>query len=139
VIRNKTMPYNTKKKHVEKKIPHARDRPFAKKAKGYMKKTGNINLKKAFLQNFPYILCGFAGNLLSCFYHSTEGETLDRVMETLAGISRIAENPVPGLKPADIITGIICGAALKIAVYTKGKNAKKYRHGIEYGSARWSA
>jgi len=137
VIRNKTMPYNTKKKHVEKKIPHARDRPFAKKAKGYMKKTGNINLKKAFLQNFPYILCGFAGSLLSCFYHSTEGETLDRVMETLAGISRIAENPVPGLKPADIITGIICGAALKIAVYTKGKNAKKYRKGVEYGSARW--
>ncbi len=55
----------------------------------------------------------------------------------MAGISRIAENPVPSMKPADIMAGIICGAALKTAVYTKGKNAKKYRHGIEYGSARW--
>lgn len=136
MIKNKPMPYNTKKKYVEKRTPHARDRPFAKKAKGYIKKAGNINLKKAFLQNFPYILCGFAGNLLSCFYNSTEGGTLDRVMDTLAGINQIAGKPMPSLKPMDIIAGIICGAALKTAVYTKGKNAKKYRHGIEYGSAR---
>ena len=137
MIKNKTMPYNAKKKHVEKKTPHARDRPFAKKAKECVKKAGSINLKKIFLQNFPYILCAYAGNLLSCFYNSTEGEALNRVMETLAGISRIAESPVPSMKPADIMAGIICGAALKTAVYTKGKNAKKYRHGIEYGSARW--
>lgn len=135
--KSKTMQRGAENKYVKKKTSHARDSPFARKAGGYLKKAGSINCKKIFLQNFPYILCAYAGNLLSCFYNSTEGEALNRVMDTLAGINQIAEKPLPSLKPVDIIAGIICGAALKMAVYTKGKNVKKYRHGYEYGSARW--
>ena len=48
-------------------------------------------------------------------------------------------NPLPSFHPMDLMVGIICGAALRLAVYMKGKNAKKYRHNEEYGSARWSA
>ena len=46
-------------------------------------------------------------------------------------------NPLPSLHPLDILVGLCCGAGLRLAVYLRGKNAKKYRHGMEYGSARW--
>lgn len=48
-------------------------------------------------------------------------------------------SPVPSLEPADLLIGIAGALILRLAVYMKGKNAKKYRHGMEYGSARWSA
>lgn len=65
MIKNKTMPYNTKKKHVEKKTPHARDRPFEKKAKECVKKAGSINLKKIFCRiSHTY----FVPMLETCFH-----------------------------------------------------------------------
>ena len=59
--------------------------------------------------------------------------TLDNIMEDLFS------NPLPSFHPKDLLIGIGCGIALRLIVYFKAKNAKKFRHGMEYGSARWSA
>ena len=67
-----------------------------------------------------------------------EGKEMgDRILSLMGTIPAAFTNPLPSLHPLDILVGICCGAGLRLAVYLKSKNAKKYRHGMEYGSARW--
>ena len=66
-------------------------------------------------------------------------EVSDKVLHLLEGLSAAFQSALPSFHPLDLLVGLCCGAGLRLAVYLKSKNAKKYRHGMEYGSARWSA
>lgn len=136
----------SKGKNVKKnRAAKARDRPVVKKAnpleqkfKQFCKKLSKTGGKKLLLQNFPYIMCGYFGNKLAYLYRiSEETELFQRLMAVIEKIDKAFSNPLPSLHLNDLLAGIIFGVALKLAVYMKGKNAKKYRHGEEYGSARW--
>ena len=86
----------------------------------------------------PYILLGLVATNFGEAWRLSEGKELgDKIMSMMGTISVAFANPLPGLHPLDLLVGLCCGAGLRLAVYLRGKNAKKYRHGMEYGSARW--
>ena len=86
----------------------------------------------------PYLVIGLASTNLGEAWRLAEGKELgDKIMSLMGTIPVAFANPLPSLHPLDILVGICCGAGLRLAVYLKSKNAKKYRHGMEYGSARW--
>ena len=86
----------------------------------------------------PYILLGLVATNFGEAWRLAEGKELgDKIMSLMGTLPAAFANPLPSLHPLDILVGICCGAGLRLAVYLKGKNAKKYRHGQEYGSARW--
>ena len=97
-------------------------------------------LKRKLILNIPYIAFGlFATNIGEAFRISA-GTNASEKMQSLilgGGFSAAFSNPLPSIHPVDILAGAACAGALRLAVYIKGKNAKKYRHGMEYGSARW--
>lgn len=100
----------------------------------------NINYKKLILPNLPYLFIFWFANKIAQSYHVIAGiDTLTRLMAAFVNVGTVMKNPLPSLSPDDLLVGIIGMVAIRLAVYIKGKNAKKYRHGIEYGSARWSA
>ena len=68
---------------------------------------------------------------------STKEATLDKVLDMINRIDRAFTNPLPSFHLQDVLIGVAGGIAIKFAVYYKAKNAKKFRHGMEYGSARW--
>ena len=86
----------------------------------------------------PYILLGLVATNFGEAWRLAEGKELgDKIMSMMGTISVAFANPLPSLHPLDLLVGLCCGAGLRLAVYLRGKNAKKYRHGMEYGSARW--
>ena len=94
--------------------------------------------KSFILLNIPYVLVGvFATNLGEALRLSQEVDAVNDVAALAKMIPIAFSNPLPSLVPFDLLIGIICGVTLKIAVYVRGKNAKKYRNGAEYGTARW--
>ena len=100
----------------------------------------NTKLKKKIILNLPYVLVGLFATNLGEAWRLASGNNASQKVQSLVldGIfGRAFSNPMPSLIPFDLLIGIACGAALKLAVYIKGKNAKKYRHNVEYGSARW--
>lgn len=101
--------------------------------------TMNTNLKKIVLPNLPYVLVFWFFTKIAEGYRLSSGADLvDKVMDAVSGLGNlIAADPFPGLSPTDLLAGIAGAAAIRAAVYFKGRNAKKYRHGVEYGSARW--
>ncbi|WP_029232936.1 VirD4-like conjugal transfer protein, CD1115 family [Butyrivibrio sp. VCB2006] len=97
-------------------------------------------IKKTILLNLPYFLVGgFATNLGEAWRIASGTNVSEKVQGLVlyGGFSRAFENILPSLHPFDLAVGITAGAALRIAVYLKGKNAKNFRHNQEYGSARW--
>lgn len=100
----------------------------------------NKNLKKQLILNMPYILIGAFATNLGEAWRLAEGTNLSEKIQGMVlggGFSTAFANPLPSLYLLDLLIGIIVGAILRLAMYLKGKNAKKYRHNIEYGSARW--
>lgn len=98
------------------------------------------NIKKLLILNVPYFLIGaFATNLGEVWRFATGSNMSEKVQSLVldGAFGKAFANPMPSLFPTDILVGIACGVALRLAAYIKGKNAKKYRHGVEYGSARW--
>lgn len=94
--------------------------------------------KRFILLNIPYVLVGvFATNLGEAWRLSQEVDAVNDLAALAKTIPIAFSNPLPSLVPFDLLIGIICGVTLKIAVYVRGKNAKKYRNGAEYGTARW--
>ncbi|RKM55727.1 type IV secretory system conjugative DNA transfer family protein [Butyrivibrio sp. X503] len=94
--------------------------------------------KRFILLNIPYLLVGIlATNLGEAWRLSQTVDAINEVTALAKTIPIAFSNPMPSLVPFDLLIGIICGVALKIVVFIKGKNAKKYRHGAEYGTARW--
>ena len=86
----------------------------------------------------PYILLGLVATNFGEAWRLSEGKELgDKIMSMMGTISVAFANPLPSLHPLDLLVGLCCGAGLRLAVYLRGKNAKKYRHGMEYGAARW--
>ena len=86
----------------------------------------------------PYLVIGLAATNFGEAWRLAEGKELgDRIVSLIDTLPAAFANPLPSLHPLDILVGICCGAGLRLAVYLKSKNAKKYRHGMEYGSARW--
>ena len=95
-------------------------------------------LTKLLALYLPYILLGLAATNLGEAWRLAEGKELgDKIMAMMGTIPVAFANPLPSLHPLDLLVGLCCGAGLRLAVYLRGKNAKKYRHGMEYGSARW--
>lgn len=100
----------------------------------------NVNIKKLLILNIPYILLGLFATNLGEAWRLAEGADMSAKLLGFFDTFMVAlSNPLPSFHPLDLVVGIVCGAGLRLAVYLKGKNAKKYRHNEEYGSARWSA
>ena len=95
-------------------------------------------LTKLLALYLPYILLGLVATKFGEAWRLAEGKELgDKIMSMMGTIPVAFANPLPSLHPLDLLVGLCCGAGLRLAVYLRGKNAKKYRHGMEYGSARW--
>ena len=95
-------------------------------------------LTKLLALYLPYILLGLVATNFGEAWRLAEGKELgDKIMSMMGTIPVAFANPLPSLYPLDLLVGLCCGAGLQLAVYLRGKNAKKYRRGIEYGSARW--
>lgn len=100
-------------------------------------KTKSLESKKVILKVLPYVIFGYVADKFYYGYRITEGsDALNRLMDSLASNVAFA-NPLPSFHPKDLLVGIITGVAFRLVVYFKAKNAKKFRHGVEYGSARW--
>ena len=95
-------------------------------------------LTKLLALYLPYILLGLVATNFGEAWRLAEGKELgNKIMSMMGTIPVAFANPLPSLHPLDLLVGLCCGAGLRLAVYLRGKNAKKYRHGMEYGSARW--
>ncbi len=97
-----------------------------------------MNMKKLILTNLPYLLFAYPFDKLAQAFRLAPGADLSaKLLSIRDGFSMALASPAPSLEPADLLIGIAGALILRLAVYLKGKNAKKYRHGMEYGSARW--
>ena len=95
-------------------------------------------LTKLLALYLPYILMGLVATNFGEAWRLAEGKELgDKIMSMVGTLPLAFANPLPSLHPLDLLIGFFCGAGLRLAVYLRSKNAKKYRHGMEYGSARW--
>ena len=95
-------------------------------------------LTKLLALYLPYILLGLVATNFGEAWRLAEGKELgDKIMSIVGTLPLAFANPLPSLHPLDLLIGFFCGAGLRLAVYLRSKNAKKYRHGMEYGSARW--
>ena len=95
-------------------------------------------LTKLLALYLPYILLGLVATNLGEAWRLAEGKELgDKIMSMMGTVPLAFASPLPSLHPLDLLAGLCCGAGLRLAVYLRGKSAKKYRHGMEYGSARW--
>ena len=98
----------------------------------------NQNTKRLVLLNLPYVLMGlYATNLGLAWRLAVGVDFSEKMMSLMSVLPEALGRIVPSFHPLDLVIGLCCGVGLRLAVYLKGKNAKKYRHGSEYGSARW--
>ena len=98
----------------------------------------NQNTKRLVLLNLPYVLMGLYATNLGYAWRLAVGSDFSEKMMSLMGVLPGALGRIlPRFHPLDLVIGLCCGVGLRLALYLKGKNAKKYRHGSEYGSARW--
>ena len=98
----------------------------------------DVNKKQLILKCAPYVMFGYVLNKVSWLYgQQTEGDTLLKILATINGIGDAFHNPFPSIAPVDLLAGIGCGIVFRLIVYYKAKHAKKFRQGVEYGSARW--
>lgn len=94
--------------------------------------------KKLLILNLSYVIAGLlATNIWEAWRLAEGADTSAKLFSFFSAMGVAFSNPLPSIHPADLMFGLICGAALKFAVWMKGRNAKKYRHGMEYGTARW--
>ena len=95
-------------------------------------------LSKLLALYLPYVVIGLLATNLGEAWRLAAGKELgDKIVSLMDTLLAAFSNPLPSLRPFDLFIGLCCGAGMRLAVYLKGKNAKKYRHGMEYGSARW--
>ena len=101
-------------------------------------KMQSADMKKLILLNFPYIIAFYMVEKAAWLYRHCNGDTIvDRLMVLFMNFGLAYKSYLPSVHPFDLLVGLIGAAALKAVIYFKGKNAKKYRQGEEYGSARW--
>jgi len=98
----------------------------------------NSNIKKMILTNLPYGIIALFATKIGLAWRLAEGGTLqEKIANILTGFAAAFETAAPSLHPADLCVGVAIGTIIRLIVYSKGKNAKKYRKNQEYGSARW--
>ena len=101
-------------------------------------KTAGVDKKKLILMNLPYILAGYFCDKIAWLWRVSPGSNVsDKMMAAMNGMNDLFSNPLPSFFPKDLLVGIVGGVALRLVVYFKAKNAKKFRQGVEYDSARW--
>ena len=101
-------------------------------------KTAGVDKKKLILMNLPYVLAGYFCDKIAWLWRVSPGSNAsDKMMAAMNGLNDLFSNPLPSFFPKDLLIGIVGGVALRLVVYFKAKNAKKFRQGVEYGSARW--
>ena len=101
-------------------------------------KCRGVNGKQLALKCAPYVIFGYVFNKVSWLYGQQAGDnTLQKVLDTINGMGGAFVNPFPSFMPGDLLVGVGCGIGFRMVVYYKAKNAKKFRQGVEYGSARW--
>ncbi len=101
-------------------------------------KTAGVDKKKLIFMNLPYILAGYFCDKIAWLWRVSPGiNASDKMMAAMNGLNDLFSNPLPSFSPKDLLIGIAGGVALRLVVYFKAKNAKKFRQGVEYGSARW--
>ena len=101
-------------------------------------KTAGVDKKKLILMNLPYILAGYFCDKIAWLWRVSPGSNAsDKMIAAMNGLNDLFSNPLPSFFPKDLLIGIAGGVALRLVVYFKAKNAKKFRQGVEYGSARW--
>ena len=97
-----------------------------------------MNVKKLVLTNLPYVLIGLVCTNLGEAWRMADGaDASEKILSLFVAIPAAFGNPLPSFHALDLCVGLGCGLLLRLAVYLRGKNAKKYRHGYEYGAARW--
>ena len=97
-----------------------------------------VNIKKLVIPNIPYFILGLYATKLGEAWRLAGGaDASQKLLHIMDGLVLAFQSAAPSFHPFDLLVGIACGAALRFAVYMKGKNAKKYRQGAEYGTARW--
>ena len=100
----------------------------------------NQKTKKLLIRNFPYVIIGLYCSKLGQTWQFAQGVSFpEKLLHIVSGLEAAFSSPLPSLVLSDLLIGACCGLLLRLAVYLKNKNAKKYRHNTEYGSARWSA
>lgn len=98
----------------------------------------NVKTKKLLILNIPYLFIALAFTKLSqAWRYSTGYEAAEKILHLSDGFAVAFNSPLPSFYPQDLIFGVLLAAAIRLAVYLKGRNTKKYRKGVEYGSARW--
>ena len=101
-------------------------------------KAKGADAKKLLLLNVPYILAGYFCDKVAWLWRVSEGaDASAKMIAAMNGFDTLFSNPLPSFHPRDLLIGAGCGIAHRLVVYYKAKNAKKFRHGKEYGSARW--
>ena len=101
-------------------------------------KCRGVNGKQLALKCAPYVIFGYVFNKVSWLYGQQAGDNkLQKVLDTINGMGGAFVNPFPSFMPGDLLVGVGCGIGFRMVVYYKAKNAKKFRQGVEYGSARW--
>ena len=99
-----------------------------------------LDIKKLLILNLPYILIGlFATNFGEAWRMAVGTDASEKFLSLFSVLPGALQSFWPSLHPLDLLVGLCCGGGLRLAVYLKSKNAKKYRHGMEYGSARCGA
>ena len=100
----------------------------------------NVNLKKRLIPNTPYVLFVYLFNKIAQAFRLAPGADFSGKLLSIGdGFTAAFANAAPSFNPLDLLIGVAGAVIIRLAVYMKGKNAKKYRKGAEYGSARWSA
>ena len=106
--------------------------------KTVQEKTKSVDKKKLVLMSIPYVLVGYFCDKLAWLWRVSPGQDASaKMMAAMEGMDDLFANPLPSVFPRDLLIGIAGGAALRLMVYLKAKNATKFRQGVEYGSARW--
>ena len=95
-------------------------------------------IKRLVILNIPYLILGLLATNLGEAWRLAEGTDISaRLLAFFYTVGQAFTNPMPSFYPSDLLVGLFAGGCVRLAVYLKGKNAKKYRHNMEYGSARW--
>ena len=98
----------------------------------------NVNYKKLILPNIPYVFIGLLATKLGQAVRFSPGTDFSsKLMGIMDGLKLAFENIMPSFHPIDLLVGVAAAVIIRLVVYFKGKNAKKFRKNLEYGSARW--
>ena len=124
------------------KTPLGKDRPAKRNhfRSNIVKSFKRLNLSEILKKAIPYIIFGYFGNKFTYAFRLTQEKNFAmRLVKSLGRFGQAFENLMPSFNGYDLLGGVITGVALWLVVYLKKKNAKKFRHGLEYGSARWGS